>query len=319
MHIARSQIIKMIISYVISQMELPLMFLTTLLLTATANPVMTRQSLLKQLTQEQLCAKSFKVHNLYYSFTESRNISGIPADMNVHWKTGNVYYTLISEEMKMSLQVLHNSGEIEAIKLSGLGQSTAVDNLNDIVYIATDNGVYKYKDDGTIEPYAAQGEDVMYVAVTTDGTTMYIATWPQNRVHVIRNDGKNQETFPAIPNGHGLTVDMRNNIYFVASKTSYILKTDSTIPIKIKGLPSDKMTGIFVSRSDKVFGMDEDSNMYLIDPDNVSAQFVGAFGVTGVNTFGMDASDNVFIGVKQAIKRFNAMEKSPCDEYVDKS
>lgn len=280
--------------------------------TITANPVMTRQSLEKQLKSDQICQKLIHMNNYYYHMVTVKNVTGIPADMSVNWKTGNVFYTLISEEMKMSLVVLHPSGESETIKVAGLGQSTSVDNLNDIVYLATDNGVYKYKEDGSIELYAALGEDVMYIALTSDGTAMYIATWPQNRVHKIVNDGQKQEMFAPIPNGHGLTVDTRNNIYFVATKTSYILKNGYSIPIKIKGLPSDKMTGVFVSRSDDVFAMDENSSMYIVDSENASARFLGSFNVTGVNTFALDSADNVLVGIKNAIIRFNAMEKNPC-------
>lgn len=234
--------------------------------------------------------------------------------MSIHWKTGKVFFTLISDEMKMSLQVMHPSGEFEVIKVAGLGQSTCVDNLNDIVYLATDNGVYKYKDDSSIELYTALGEDVMYIAVSSDGSAMYIATWPQNRVHKITNEGQKQDTFSAIPNGHGLTVDPRNNLYFVATKTSYILKNGNTVPIKIKGLPSDKMTGVFVSRSDEVFAMDENSNLYVVDPENTSAKQLGSFGITGVNSFAMDSADNVFVGVKGSILKFNAYEKTSCPE-----
>ncbi|XP_013178522.1 PREDICTED: uncharacterized protein LOC106125751 [Papilio xuthus] len=276
------------------------------------NPVITRQTLIRKNDREHLCSNLLNFNKLFYALDSQKNVSGVPADMSVHWKTGKVYFTLISDEMKMSLQVLHPSGEIDIIKVAGLGQSTCIDNLNDIVYLATDNGVYKYKEDGSIELYTALGEDVMYVAVTSDGGTMFVATWPQNRVHKITGDGQKQESFPAIPNGHGLTIDTRNNIYFVATKTSYVLKTGYSIPIKIKGLPNDKMTGIFISRSDEVYAMDENSNLYVIDPDSISARLLGSFSVSGVNSFAMDAADNVLIGVKGALLKFNAYEKNPC-------
>lgn len=290
-----------------------LLFLTTTL--TNASPVMTRERLLQQQTQKHFCHNLLNFNNFFYSLDEQKNVTGIPADLSIHWKTGNIFFTLISEEMKMNLQMLRPSGEIETIKVAGLGQSTTVDNLNDIVYLATDNGVYKYKEDGSIELYTALGEDVMYIAVSSDGTVMYIATWPQNRVHKITNDGQKQEFFSVIPNGHGLTVDTRNNIYFVASKTTYILKNGHNIPIKIKGLPNDKMTGVFVSRSDEVFAMDEDSNLFTIDPENASARLIGSFSIKGVNSFAMDSADNVLIGVKGAVIKFNAYERSPCPQY----
>ncbi|CAG4974924.1 unnamed protein product [Colias eurytheme] len=300
------------------KMKSSIVFLLTITTQLLASPVMTRQGLLLQANKEQFCANLKHFNNFYYSFEEQRNVTGTPADMSIHWKTGNVFYTLISDEMKMSLQVLHPSSESETLKVAGLGQSTCIDNLNDIVYLATDNGVYKYKDDGSIELYTALGEDVMYIAVTSDGMTMYIATWPQNRVHKITNDGQKQETFAAIPNGHGLTIDPRNNMYFVATKTSYVLRNGQSIPIKIKGLPSDRMTGVFVSRSDEVFAMDENSNFYRIDADNASAQHLGTFNVSGVNTFALDSADNVFIGVKGGILKFIAHETSPCSEFQKK-
>ncbi|CAG9789953.1 unnamed protein product [Diatraea saccharalis] len=278
-------------------------------------PVMTRQGLLRQKNRQQFCASLLNFNNFFYSMVEKRNVSGIPADMSIHWKTGNIFFTLISDEMKMSLQVLHPSGECELIKVAGLGQSTCVDNLNDIIYLATDNGVYKYKEDGSLELYTALGEDVMYIAVTSDGTAMFIATWPQNRVHKITNDGQKLEYYSAVPNGHGLTVDPRNNIFFIATKTSYILKSGNTVPIKIKGLPSDKMIGVFVSRSDEVFGMDENSNLYIIDADNANARYLGSFNVTGVNSFAMDSADNVLIGIKGGIVKFNAYENNPCADF----
>lgn len=290
------------------------LLLLTVTLTIEGNPVMTRQSLLKKKDRDQICLNLLNFNNLFYALEGQRNVSGVPADMSVHWKTGNIYFTLISDEMKMTLQVLRPSGEMDTIKVAGLGQSTCVDNLNDVIYLATDNGVYKYREDGPIELYAALGEDVMYAAVTNDGGVLYVATWPQNRVHKITNDGQRQETFPSIPNGHGLTVDTRNNMYFVATKTTYVLKNGYSIPIKIKGLPSDKMTGVFVSRSDQVYAMDENSNLYLIDADNASATHLGSFSVSGVNAFAMDSADNVLVGVKGALLKFNAYEKNPCVE-----
>ncbi|XP_050680725.1 uncharacterized protein LOC126976435 [Leptidea sinapis] len=280
-----------------------------------ASPVMTRQGLLLQANKMNICSKLLHFNNYYYFLEERRNITGTPADLSIHWKTGNIYFTHISDEMKMKLQVIRPSGEIEPIKVAGLGQSTCVDNLNDIVYLATDNGVYKYKDDGNVESYTALGEDVMYIAVSNDGDTMYIATWPQNRVQKITNGGQRQETFSTIPNGHGLTIDTRNNMYFVATKTSYILKNGQDVPIKIKGLPNDKMTGVFVARSDDIFAMDENSNFYLIDPENALAKLLGSFNISGVNTFGLDSADNVYIGIKGAILKFVAYEKSPCANF----
>lgn len=244
-----------------------------------SNPVMTRQEMQNQANRAKICANLIQLNNVYYSPAEYKVINGFPADLSVHWKTGNIFYTLISEEMKMSLQVLRPSGEAETIKVAGLGQSTTVDNLNDIVYLATDNGVYKYKDDGSIELFTALGEDVMYVTVSSDGTVMYIATWPQNRVQKVTNQGLQRESFSAIPNGHGITVDPRNNIFFVATRTAYVLKNGQTVPIKIKGLPNEMMMRVFVTRSDEIFAMDENSNLYSVDAENASATLLGNFCV----------------------------------------
>lgn len=275
---------------------------------------MTRKTLMTKGLSSDLCSNLLHLENNIYKRDKARNISGIPADMNIHWKTGNVFFTLISDEMKMSLQVLHPSGEFEMIKVAGLGQSTCVDNLNDIVYLATDSGVYKYKEDGSIELYTALGEDVMYLATSSDGATMYIATWPQNRVIMLTNDGQKSEMYSAIPNGHGLTIDTRNNIYFIASKTTYILQNGQSIPVKIKGLLEDKMTGVFVSRSDEVYAMDEFSNLYLLDALTASAVRLGTFETPGVNSFAMDSADNILIGVKGYIMKFIALDKNPCPE-----
>lgn len=278
-----------------------------------STPVMTRQKLMQQTTTELHCTKVVYFNNLYYALEDRINITGIPADISIHWKTDNVFFTLITEQMKMSIKVLRPSGELETIKVAGLGQSTAVDNLNDIVYLATDNGIYKFKEDtSSIELYSGLGEDVMYIAVNNDGSSLYIATWPQNKVHMITNDGQKQETFSRIPNGHGLTVDTRNNIYFVATKTSYILKNGDNVPIKIKGLPSDKTTGLFVSRSDDVYAMDDMSNFYIVNPESASARHLGSFNVSGVNSFAMDLNDNVVIGIKDALLKFNVYEANPC-------
>lgn len=281
-----------------------------------ASPVMTREKLFQKMKKTYHCNHLVKVNDLYYALDEQKNITGIPADISIHWKSGNIYFTLITDTMKMTLHILRPSGELENIKVAGLGQSTAVDNLNDIVYLATDNGIYKYDDGrGTLELYTALGEDVMYMGVNGDGESLYIATWPQNRVHVITNDGEKQEMFSNIPDGHGLTVDPRNNIYFVASKTPYILKSREDKPIKIKGLPRDKASGIFVSRSDIVYAMDEDSNLYVIDSENAKATKLGSFSIqSSVNSFAMDTNDNILIGVKDAIMKFNVYEASPCPE-----
>ncbi|KOB70636.1 Adhesion-like transmembrane protein [Operophtera brumata] len=296
-------------------MEKLLLITLSIITTIESNPVINpRQKVMLLADIDQLCSKLVVIDNMFFKFDIQKNVSGIPADMNVHWKTGNVFFTLISEEMKMNIVVLHNSGELEIIKVAGLGQSTSVDNLNDIVYLATDNGVYKYKDDGSFEQYTAIGEDVMYLTVSADGSAMFIATWPQNRVLKITNDGQKIELFPAIPNGHGLTIDTRDNIYFVATKTSYVLKNGESIPIKIKGLPSNKMTGIFVSRSDAVYAMDENSNLFIVNAE--TARYLGSFGIEGVNSFAMDAADNVLIGVKGAVLKFTALEQNPCIGYT---
>lgn len=295
-------------------METTILFLLTFISAVYSTPVMNQQGHIKQKNHNNICTRLLNVNNIYYALDERRNISGIPADMSIHWKTDKLYFTLISDEMRMSLQVMEANGQLHKIKVTGLGQSTCVDNLNDIVYLATDNGVYKYKEDGSIDLYSASGEDVMYVAVNREGSSMYTATWPQNRVQKITNDGKKQDNFPYIPNGHGLTIDSKNNIYFVATKTSYILKNDATVPIKIKGLPNDKMTGVFVTKSNEVFAMDENSNLYIIEPDNTSAKYLGTFKVDDVNSFAMDSNDNVLIGIKGAILKFDAYEENPCPE-----
>ncbi|GBP91250.1 hypothetical protein EVAR_64047_1 [Eumeta japonica] len=265
-------------------------------------------------TKEQYCSNLLHFNNVYYTLEVQRNISGMPADMSVHWKTGNVFYTLISDSMRMSLQVLHDNGDVETVKTSGLGQSSAVDNINDIIYLATDNGIYKYDDKTkTAELYTAAKEDVMYIAVGDRGATIYIATWPQNRVHRITNNGTKQETFPPIPNGHGLTVDTNDNIYFVAAKTTYVLKNGETVPTKINGLPDNIVTaGVAVGASGNVYVMDQNSDLYQLDPQNADARYTGSFTVNGVNSFAMDASDNILIGVKDSILKFIAHDTNPC-------
>ncbi|XP_063543294.1 uncharacterized protein LOC134751759 [Cydia strobilella] len=283
--------------------------LIMLLMVTTINAIVVKQ----RLTQED-CDKMDirKINNYYYVKGAPINLTGIPSDFSVHWRSGRVFFTLISDDyLTMRVQVLKGN-QVNTIKMEVVGQSTTVDNYNDIVYVATDNGVYIYNVDGTLEHYAAAGEDVMYVAVSKDGTNMYIATWPQNRVHLISNNGQKQETFSLIPNGHDLRIDPSNNVYFVAAKTSYVLQAENTIPIRIKGLPTNNMTGIFVNRSDKTYAMDESGNMYKIDPDNAKAILLGSFHINGVNAFALDAFDNVLIGVNGAILKYNKMENSPC-------
>ncbi|XP_061725135.1 uncharacterized protein LOC133531055 isoform X2 [Cydia pomonella] len=283
--------------------------LVMLLMVISINAAAVRQ----KLTQEDCDNMDIRrINNYYYVKAAPINLTGIPSDFSVHWRSGRVFYTLISDDyLKMKIQVLKGN-QVHTIKMDVVGQSTTVDNFNDIVYVATDNGVYKYNDEGTLEHYTAAGEDVMYVAVSKDGTTMYIATWPQNRVQVISNNGQKQETFSLIPNGHDLRIDTCNNMYFVAAKTSYVLQADNSIPIRIKGLPTNNMTGIFVNRSDKVYAMDETGNMYKIDPNYAKATLLGSFHINGVNAFALDALDNVLIGVNGAILKYNKMESSPC-------
>ncbi|XP_063630554.1 uncharacterized protein LOC134801848 [Cydia splendana] len=291
------------------KMERLLVMLLVVVMVTPINSITIRQ----RLTQED-CDKMDirKINNYYYVKGAPINLTGIPSDFSVHWRSGRVFFTLISDDyLTMRVQVLKGN-EVKTIKMDVVGQSTTVDNYNDIVYVATDNGVYKYNVDGTLEHYTAAGEDVMYVAVSKDGVNMFIATWPQNRVQLIRNNGHTQETFSLIPNGHDLRVDTCNNVYFVAAKTSYVLQADNTIPIRIKGLPANNMTGIFVNRSDKVYAMDETGNMYKIDPDQAKATLLGSFHINGVNAFALDAFDNVLIGVHGAILKYNKMESSPC-------
>ncbi|XP_063370613.1 uncharacterized protein LOC134658894 [Cydia amplana] len=284
-------------------------FLVVLLIVTTINAIAVRQ----RLTQEECDDMDIrKINNYYYVKAAPINLTGIPSDFSVHWRSGRVFFTLISDDyLTMRVQVLKGN-QVNTIKMDVVGQSTTVDNVNDIVYVATDNGVYKYNVDGSLEHYAATGEDVMYVAVSIDGTNMYIATYPQNRVQLISNKGQKQETFSLIPNGHDLRTDTSNNLYFVAAKTSYVLQANHTIPIRIKGLPTNNMTGIFVNRSDKVYAMDETGNMYKIDPENAKATLLGSFHVNGVNAFALDAFDNVLIGVHGAILKYNKMDNSPC-------
>lgn len=281
------------------------------LLTSMIVPQTTSKPLTEGNEPKSHCNSLF-INYLYYTLDEQINITGMPADLTVHWKTGNIYFTLINQKQSLSLNLLRPTGEVESIDIKGLGQSAAVDNYNDIIYLATDNGVYKYKDGASVELFTADGEDVMYVSVTTDGSTLYIATWPQNRVQKITNEGRKRTAFPNIPNGHGLTIDTRNNIYFIATKTTYILKNGDTTPIKIYGLPNDEMSGVFVSKFEDVYAMDENSNLYQIDPNNASVKKLGNFNIKGVNSFAMDSADNILIGVHNAILKYKVFERNPC-------
>ncbi|XP_053620920.1 uncharacterized protein LOC128681215 [Plodia interpunctella] len=288
--------------------------LTTLFYTQT-NALVTRETLLKSGKLQFECTELLVLNGVYAFKEKNAILNGIPADIRIHWKTDSIYFTLVSSEMKMSLQTLRSSGDIETIKVAGLGQTSTVDNLNDIVYLGTDNGVYKYKEDGSVEHYTALGEDVMYIAVNNDGSAMYIATWPQNRVYKINNDSQSLERFMYITNGHGLTIDTRNNMFFVdvATETLYVLKNGEHVPAKLKGLRDDKMINVFVSRSDVVYAMDDNSNLYVIDIENEVARYLRTFNISGVNTFGLDSSDNVFIGCKGVIYKFYMYEKNPCN------
>lgn len=287
-------------------MKRALILLLTAIASIETNPVPS-----SPLHNQYICSNMVVQNGIYSLKDPLATIDGIPADMKVLWRTGDIFFTIISNEMKMSLQVLNTNREIKTINTSGLGQSTAVDNLNDIVYLATDNGVYKYIN-GSAQFYTALGEDVMYVAVTDSGL-MYIATWPQNRVHKIYPN-MTQEMFPAVTNGHGLTIDSNNNIFFVdvATENLYVLKNGYSVPIKIKGLNMDKKVNVFVSKTNAVYAMDENSNFFFIDVENETAKLVRNYGVSGVNTFAMDSSNNVIIGVNGAIMKTYLFNKNPC-------
>ncbi|KAI5639731.1 hypothetical protein NE865_07808 [Phthorimaea operculella] len=277
------------------------------------------ESLTQRKNHSEFCkhTKLYNVSNNWYALKEKIPILGIPVELAVHWKSRKIFFTLISQDMTMNLQVLQPSGKLETIDVPGIGQSTAVDNINNVVYLATDNGVYKYNEDGGIEPFAALGEDVMHIALGNAGAILYIAIGPQFKVHSIVHYGDIPSASLLIPNGDGLVIDLRDNKYFIDSMTAYILKSDTMRPVKIRNLPNDMQTGFFISTSYDVYAMDENSNLYLIDSESIIAEHLGSFNVTGVYTFALDSENNVIIGVKDAILKFKQFEKNPCDPCLD--
>lgn len=293
-------------------MENLLKYIISLALATTVKTVNTVPVPANSTNNNSTCSNNtHNVNHKYYTIDKEIKISGIPADMSVLWKTGDIYFTSVVQ-MKMGLYQLKPTGEIIPLKVEGTGQTTACDNTNNVVYLGSDKGVFKYHDNGTISLYTGKDEDVMYLAVTEDGGTMYLATFPQNRVTKITNHGTWYRRFHQIPNGKNIAVDHSGNIYFVATKITYVLKNGEKIPIKIEGLPDDEIVAIFVAKTKEVYAMDQTSALYLIDGDNAKAKSLGSFGVDKVNSFALDANNNVLIGVQDFIYRYKGYNKKPC-------
>ncbi|XP_011554234.3 uncharacterized protein LOC105385541 [Plutella xylostella] len=271
------------------------------------------------------CPGFLKFKNNFYIFERNITIDGIPADINVHFKTGDIYYTIVKPDMTMNVERWHGDGSetIEEFSVQGLGvvrafQTVNIDNKNDRIYTGTNNGYYQVIiiKDGTVDYKYLGGDDhdIMYLTPIFKDS-MLLGTHPGDRMF-ISTGPKATVKFDVITKGRDLKTDVRNNIYFSIDRTPYVLRfmnrtqNYSSVPITIRKLPRGKLAFFIIDKDGEVYILDEDAKLFFL-VNGEFPTFLGTFNQKEVNGFAMDQHKNVYIGVLNAIMKFAAYEKCP--------
>ncbi|XP_050675975.1 uncharacterized protein LOC126972916 [Leptidea sinapis] len=218
------------------------------------------------------CSHIFNDRN--YTKSAILTIKGLPTNLVYNPKSKDLLFTLIDLETLQNQEVQTKMDQYvlrygEPIKIDNInGQSAAVDVKNNIVYIASDNGLnILNKTDRAI--HIGYKDDIVQIFKPQNSDDIYAVLFPDNEVYKLDLINEEKERIENIPCAFIIAIDDNGNIFYECeAKYVKVLLKGFQESIEFVGLPKNSARAVSMDDNNRVILASNDG-LYWLKPDNM--------------------------------------------------
>lgn len=218
---------------------------------------------------------SFLYDNQRYDRTAVLTIKGLPTNLAVNSNNKDIFFTLIDldslhndeEQTKMDQYVLRNGMPIKIDNVRG--QAAAVDNKNNKVYIASDDGLSVLNKTDKAHFVSLRNEDIVMLFKPEHNDDLYAVIYPDNEVYNINLKKNEKKKIDNVPCAFIIAVDAEDNIYYECNaKYVKVLLKDFQEPVEYVGIGRNSARAMTVDGNNRVI-LAANDGLYLLRPDSL--------------------------------------------------
>lgn len=221
----------------------------------------------------QNCSQYFEEQS--YTRSAILAIKGLPTNLVFNPNNKELLFTLIDldslhnddVQTKMDQYILRNG---ETVKVDNIkGQASAVDVVNNKVYIGTEMGLAVMNDTNKANYVCMIDEDIVQLFKPAKKHILYATLFPENEVFIIDLDKNEKTRVESIPCAYFLAVDDKENVFYECnSKYVKVLLKGFHEPIEFVGLAKNSGRAIAIDSYGRAILASNDG-LYHLRPDNM--------------------------------------------------
>ncbi|CAG9572615.1 unnamed protein product [Danaus chrysippus] len=210
-----------------------------------------------------------------YSRRSIFTIKGLPTNLAYNQNNKDLHFTVIDidslqdddVQTKMEQYVLANGHPIKIDDING--QAAAVDNRNNKVYIASDDGLNVLNGSYQTNFLAFKDEDITQLFKTANNDKLYAVIFPDSEVYEIDLQRIEKRRIENVPCAFILAVDDDGNIYYECdSKYVKVLLKDFVEPIEYVGLTKNAARAMAIDDRNRVI-LAANDGLYWLQPNSI--------------------------------------------------
>ncbi|XP_028036538.1 uncharacterized protein LOC114247713 [Bombyx mandarina] len=261
--------------------------------------------------------ETIKIGNEFYKRQLIATIDGYPTGMAVDPKTDNLFFLLHKRNYTKGIHILkRGSLGVKLLPISDdvIGQCVAIDTVNNIIYIGTNQGILSY-DDAHSEINSERpigDDDVRNIFIDNNDNQMYITTGTNHEIFRFMNNTAAVKRYDKVPKAYSFVLDSNGNIFYeFVDGRLYFLSIDYYEPIQYKGLTRELKYILQMNNNDEII-LAVKGSLFKLTTKSILPEKLGQLGfkITGMV---FDNKNNMIIGTKGKIYRYKPVDRNdPC-------
>lgn len=244
-----------------------------------------------------------------YSKKSILTIKGLPTNLVINPINKDLLFTLIDIESLQSDDVQTKMDQYlmrdgEPIKIDNInGQASAVDVENNMVYIATDDGLSVLNKTNKANFIGFKGDDITQLFKPASNDKLYAVLYPDSEVYVIDLATNEKTRLENVPCAFIIAVDEKENVFYECdSKYVKMLLKGFQEPIEFVGLPKNSARAIAIDPHGRIV-LAANDGLYWLRPDTLIPRKLMDldFVPSGLAFFG----NSIYLSTSGVIYEFN--------------
>lgn len=263
-----------------------------------------------------------KIGNEFYKRQLIATIDGYPTGMVIDPRTDHIFFILHKRNYTKGIHLLkHGSLGIKELPVSDelLGQCVAIDTVNNVIYIGTNQGIvtYDYSRTEITAERPIGDDDVRNIFIDKTDGQMYIATGSNHEIFRFMNGSAAVKRYEKIPKAYSFILDNKGNAFYeYIDGRLYFFSVDLYEPIQYKGFTRELKYILQLNNNDEAIVAVKGS-LFRLFTKSILPVKIGQLGfkITGL---AFDHKNNIIIGTKGKIYRYKPIDTNdpcPADDY----